>query len=715
MAGGQQAQPEPVAHNRHMERDRLNAAFRQMEALSNQRGGDVRAKGRLVPREVVGMGVGDEGAWLRVPGIEPQVGFREVQAALETNFNQVARNLMRPPRHGQGKPCGAVALALPTPVQRGAGAFPGGANRAFQRVGILEMCSIETILQAGKFQRNLERDVRHETACAWENARKRWCKPLPERIDACRAIGNLVISSVEKLKNGLLVHFHPSTGDMAFFREGERVRLSRNDPDGPDFTEAIFFGLTKMGLTVSVSKENDFLVKEGWSLDEGMVDLSDLYLKALTELASTAHGREVVLPALLGGEGAEIDLEEHAGFSGELEESGLDESQVDGVANCLAAERYHLIQGPPGTGKTFTLAKLVAALVEQGNRVLLTAFTHRAIHHALRKVGGMVDCPVFKVSDPFPNDSGGIEFRDNFAGTGLLDHNGPYVIGATPFALFTSRAGEARFDVAVIDEASQMRVEAAVMPMLRAQRWFFFGDRQQLPPVVQRPVEDAAGDSVLPVLSRDGCQTMLRTTYRMNEPLVRWPSENFYQGELVASRANGGHRFRLKTEPDRRELLGPEPAMVRVELEHEGRRAWSDEEADETAALIAEMLEGGLAAAEIGVVVPFRAQAARVRYLLRFERFAKWPDIADITVDTVERFQGQEREAMIVSFVVSDVHFMNRLAGFLAYPQRLNVAVTRARTKVILVHSRAFREWLASNATHDDHAALALSLLEAAG
>jgi DNA replication ATP-dependent helicase Dna2 len=154
--------------------------------------------------------------------------------------------------------------------------------------------------------------------------------------------------------------------------------------------------------------------------------------------------------------------------------------------------------------------------------------------------------------------------------------------------------------------------------------------------------------------------------------------------------------------------------MVRVEIGHEGNRVSSPEEADEVAALIGEMLEGGLAPGEIGVVVPFRAQAARVRNLLRFERFAKWPEIGKLTVDTVERFQGQEREAMIVSFVVSDDAFMDRLAMFLTYPQRLNVAVTRARTKVVLVHSKRFRDWLERNAAHDENPALARSLLEAA-
>jgi DNA replication ATP-dependent helicase Dna2 len=445
-----------------------------------------------------------------------------------------------------------------------------------------------------------------------------------------------------------------------------------------------------------------------------MFDLTDIYLKALAELAATHHGREAVLPALLNGAGDELDLEEHEECCEDLEESGMNGSQVDAVASCLAAERFHLVQGPPGTGKTYALAKLVEEYVKRGQRVLVTAFTHRAIHHALRKVRPMVDCPVYKVSVPFPNDDEGIEFRDSFADTGMLDRDGPYVIGATPFALFTGRASEARFDVAVIDETSQMRVEAAIMPMLRAQRWFFFGDRQQLPPVSLRPIEDPAEDSVFARLARNGGHTMLKTTYRMNDPLTRWPSENFYQGELTAGEPNAGHRFMLKSAPGRMALLGPEPSMVRVEMDHEGNRSSSPEEADETAALIEEMLAGGIAPGGIGVVVPFRAQAARLRTLLRFERFARWPDIAELTIDTVERFQGQEREAMIVSFAVSDDDFMDRIGRFLTYPQRLNVAVTRARTKVVIIHSKRFKNWLVRNAPHDEQAAVALSLLEAA-
>lgn len=574
---------------------------------------------------------------------------------------------------------------------------------------------ISTIESAAEFCRDLEQKVRSEARHGWTKARERWAKPLGERVLNGRAIGPLEVSSSEPFPGGQWVYFHPSTEDMALFREGDGVRLSRNDPDGADYLDAAFLGLTAKGLCIGVSDPSAMVGGGGWTLDETVFDLSDFYLRALAEMASTGHGREAVLPALLDGKGDELDLDAHAEFSDSMEDIGLDESQVDGVANCLAAERFHLIQGPPGTGKTQTLAKLVVKLVAQGQRVLITSFTHRAIHHALRKVIPQVSCPVFKVSAPFPQDAEGIEFREDFATTGLLDHGGPYVIGATPFALFSGRAAEARFDVAVIDETSQMRVEAAIMPMLRADRWFFFGDRQQLPPVTVRPMADPAEDSVFARLARDANHTMLKTTYRLNDPLVEWPSENFYQGELEAARPNGGHRFLLKSRPSRPLLLGPEPAMTRVQLDHEGNRSSSPEEAEETAALIEEMLLGGLPPGEIGVVVPFRAQAARVRNLLRFERFARWPDISATTVDTVERFQGQEREAMIVSFVVSDEAFMDRLRNFLTYPQRLNVAVTRAKTKVVLVHSGRFHQWLARSAAHDENTALALSLLEAAG
>lgn len=587
----------------------------------------------------------------------------------------------------------------------------GGTHQSFSS-GLCLLGSLDFIMSgASEFLIDLESNIRAESRYGWESARKRWERPLDERVASCRAIGPLEVAEMEESDGKWLVHFHPSEEDIASFREDDRVRLSRNDPDGPGWMRATFLGLSDKGLSIRVDAALE--ESEGWTLDEDHLDLSEYDLRALEELAKTEHGRTRVLPVLTGEGEYEIDLDRFDDARDDLAEAPLNESQVDAVARCMASVLFHAVQGPPGTGKTHALAELVQRLVEEGQRVLVCAFTHRAIHHALRKIGPRVECPVYKVSDFMPQDADGIEFRANFSETGLADHPGPYVLGITPVSLFTSRAAEARFDVAVIDETSQMRVEAAMMPMLRAERFFFFGDHRQLPPVVQRPIGDPAEDSVFARLAKGRNRTMLKTTYRLNAPLTQWPSESFYGGDLESASSISGHRFAMKGDAAD-ELLEREPSMVRRELEHDGNRSSSAEEADETAALIMAILEGGIPAGEIGVVVPFRAQAARVRKLLRFKRFDCYPGSRGIAVDTVERFQGQEREVMIVSFAVSDRDFMDRLGDFLVMPQRLNVAVTRARTKVILLHSRAFREWLERREAQDEKAALALSLLRSA-
>ena len=92
---------------------------------------------------------------------------------------------------------------------------------------------------------------------------------------------------------------------------------------------------------------------------------------------------------------------------------------------------------------------------------------------------------------------------------------------------------------------------------------------------------------------------------------------------------------------------------------------------------------GGIRPEEIGVITPFRAQAGRIRQLLKIALpEGEWKAI---TVDTVERFQGQEREVMLVAMTSSSPNFVERLADFLFQPGRLNVAVTRARVKTVVL------------------------------
>lgn len=561
----------------------------------------------------------------------------------------------------------------------------------------------------------LEHEIREEKRLLLENMQRIWRKPLPERVEAGRALGGLEIVGIDGTKG--VVYFRPPAEDFAFFQQHAPVRISRNAPED-DFVRAYFHGLTDQGLAVATARADGLalLEKTGWSIDEDFVDVSGYYLRAVEEMAQTAHGQDKVFAALFGEVDADVSTEVYEDVCDALEaEKGLNESQADAVATALASEPFHLVQGPPGTGKTHALARLVDQLQTRGNRILVTAFTHRAIHNALEKIRGIVgeDCPVVKVSRPMPGDDAlPFPVYASFADSGLQVAEGPYVVGATPFSLFSSRLDSAKFDAAVIDETSQMNVPSAVMAMLRADRWYFFGDHRQLPPVSMVHAEDPSLASVFSRLARQKQPSTLNVTYRMNEPLTRWPSEQFYSGQLRSHFP--GNRLPLKSNiPALRRVLDPEKPLVSLEIDSPGCKSRNDEEADVAAEIILALLESGVEAEEIGVVSPFRAQASRVRTLLAGARFStRHPKLARrITVDTVDRFQGQEREVILYTFTTSDGAFINKLRDFLLMPPRLNVAVTRARTKVVLLHSPELREFAESGCAHHEASDIFLTLL----
>ncbi len=550
---------------------------------------------------------------------------------------------------------------------------------------------------------------------------RQWEKPLEERVQSGRALGGLKINAIDTQEK--LIHFVVPREDFAFFTEQQQLRLSQNDPVG-NYFPVNFFGLTPKGLTVSCNATSD-LVFEGraadWCLDEDLVDVSPYYLKAIQALGDEAHGRDNVFPTLFGEVDSNIHGETYDEAMDFLEsnEVGLNESQIDAVATALAASPFHLVQGPPGTGKTMTLARLVERLVAEGHRVLVSGFTHRSIHQALQKIQQTIarnhpDCPVVKISAPVGD---GLPFPvfEDLVSSNLANHDGPYVIGATPFALFTGRLETACFDSAVLDETSQLTVPAAIMAMMRSDRWFFFGDHQQLPPVSLVHRDDPTAASIFSHLTRQLTPTTLSTTYRLNEPLCHWPSEQFYSGHLRSAVPDGRLAFRKQPTARYAEILSPEHSLVHVPVDFPDAKSRNDEEADICADLILALLESGIRHEEIGVVTPFRAQASRIRTLLKGVRFSAFPETERlITVDTVERFQGQEREVILYSFAASDLDFLSLepIQNFLFQPERLNVAVTRARTKVILLHSPELLALAEESSFYDESAAVFKSLVD---
>jgi DNA replication ATP-dependent helicase Dna2 len=300
-----------------------------------------------------------------------------------------------------------------------------------------------------------------------------------------------------------------------------------------------------------------------------------------------------------------------------------------------------------------------------------------------------VPIEVLKIGAAARSDDLRVDHYATFELSPLTDQTGGYVVGATPFATRTRRLSGVEFDTVIFDEASQMTLPLAIMAMLTGKRFIFIGDQRQLPPVLAtRHGEAMVHQSVFGVLVERGFDIMLEETYRMNAALTAWPSTKFYDGLLRSHSAIAERRMAYPQLPARyADLLDPDQPLVFVDLKHQHATTHSDQEARLVVDLLTTLLDCGVTPEQIGVVAPYRAQGRAIRSLLR-KALPESPELRrSIVIDTVERMQGQERDLVIVSLTTSNPVFATQVADFLFQPERLNVAITRPRSKLIIVGS----------------------------
>lgn len=553
-------------------------------------------------------------------------------------------------------------------------------------------------LSPADFLRRLRRLTLDEADSARQQLVQTWSKPLAARVAEGNAIAGVQIVRVTPEGIAELACQH----NMSRFREGDVLLLNRGNP----------FEEPRVLCTLEVDDETRLLIsmnepgvnwgrilhqQTGWALDQGSMDLSQYVLDALDQVAETIIGQQRILPLLMGKVEPTIDYARYERAYERAEQWGLNEAQCEAVAHAYATNLTWLIQGPPGTGKTLALARLVQLLVEDGERVFVTAFTHRAINNALEKIadlnrrGDAAPVSFCKIGRQARAEGlKGVENYETFDQAPLAELSGGYAIGATPFAICTKRLSGVEFDAVIFDEASQITMPLAIMGMLVAKRYIFIGDHKQLPPVMTAKHREAwLRSSVFGALVGRRFDTMLDETYRMNAELTAWPSQQHYYGKLrCATEAVARRRIVYQRPPTRYiDILDPETPKVFVDLRHRNTTTSSKEEANLICDLIAELLRCGIEPAEIGVVAPYRAQGRLIRNLLRMAV----PDNDQrqaIVVDTVERMQGQERDVVFLSLTTSNPAFAAGIADFFLQPERLNVAITRARVKLIIVGSR---------------------------
>lgn len=266
------------------------------------------------------------------------------------------------------------------------------------------------------------------------------------------------------------------------------------------------------------------------------------------------------------------------------------------------------------------------------------------------------------------------------------------------------------FHTLFIDEAAQALEAACWIPLQRADRVIFAGDHQQLPPTIKCPeaLRSGLGITLMEQLAarKPECVHLLTVQYRMNEALMRFSSDWFYGGKLTAA-PDVKHRSLLdeldvpiewhdtttQSEPsataDAEEATPVVPTTHHEEFIGNSYGRINKAEARLTIAALHNyvdkigMLRLLSERIDIGVISPYRAQVHYLRSLIKHDAKLK-PLKKHITIDTVDAFQGQERDVIIVSMVRDNAEGQ---IGFLSDLRRMNVAITRARYKLIVLGS----------------------------
>ncbi|QEG17302.1 ATP-dependent RecD-like DNA helicase [Gimesia maris] len=373
-------------------------------------------------------------------------------------------------------------------------------------------------------------------------------------------------------------------------------------------------------------------------------------------------------------------------------------SEADLLENCLEVVREMedstlCIQGPPGAGKTYTASHIITDLLQNGKNVGITSNSHQAILNVMSacgermgdvfegiKVGGSDEEPLFEKYAGLQHIQSGAAAADVYQG-GL--------IGGTAW-LFSQPEMESRLDYLFIDEAGQVSIANLAGMCQSARNLVLIGDQMQLGQPTQGVHPGESGQSLLEYLLRDHAVVpdqlgiFLDQTWRMHPGVCEFISQMVYEGNL---KSHPGTAHRIIKSPGWAGHLGDRQAGVLFSpVEHTGNTQASDEEVERIVELTRELLAcqhtgedqsllGTLQIEDILYVAPYNMQVRKLRDRL--------PEGA--RVGSVDKFQGQEAPVVIVSMCCSAGEYGSRGLEFVLNKNRLNVAVSRAKSLAIIV------------------------------
>ena len=414
----------------------------------------------------------------------------------------------------------------------------------------------------------------------------------------------------------------------------------------------------------------------------------------------------------------------------------LNRTQEEAVNKVLHAKDVAVVHGPPGTGKTTTLVEAVYETLHRENQVLVCAQSNMAVDWISEK---LVDrgVSVLRVGNPTRVNDKMLSFtyerrfeahpdypqlwsirkaiRELYARirkasdresvrtkiNSLKDRAAELEIRISESLFAEARviactlAGSAnrvlmgqKYGTVFIDEAAQALEPACWIAIRKADRVILAGDHCQLPPTVKcvQALRQGLGDTLMQAVVRNkpDAVSLLKVQYRMNDAIMRFSSEWFYGGML-----------RSAPEVKCRSILDFDTPIEWIDMEGDCNEEFVGESYGRINRMEAEMSVAQLKSyiikigkerfleekIDVGLISPYKAQVQYLRQLIKKDAFFK-PYRSSISVNTVDGFQGQERDVIFISLVRANEEGQ---IGFLNDLRRMNVAITRARMKLIVL------------------------------
>ena len=477
-------------------------------------------------------------------------------------------------------------------------------------------------------------------------------------------------------------------------------------------------------------------------LDRSSDEISRKRQQAALDKALAASGTRlaVLRDILIGIQPPLFHIEKEIAYF----DTALNQSQKESVQFCLTADDVSVVHGPPGTGKTTTLVELIRQITRRGQTVLACAPSNLAVDnlmerllasgqkalrighparvlpqiqqhtldllvenhpdvklaHRMAREAGILRERAAKFTRARPEPGARQAMRQEAKALAyearkierqvvdrLLDSTP--ILCATLTGIYDDLLGGRSYDWCILDEASQATEAAAWLPLLRCEKVVLAGDPFQLPPTIISPEAERAGFGISLMeriigLYGDQASNLLNIQYRMHQDIMQFSADEFYDGELTAD-----ERVRTHLLTDlagiRENALTIEAvtyidtagASYDEEKEPEGESRFNPQEAELAVRKARELLEAGMRGEDIALIAPYSAQVKYMRSLIQQP---------GIEIDSVDGFQGREKEAVILSLVRSN---RDQEIGFLADVRRMNVALTRARRKLIVIGDSA--------------------------